>query len=48
MIRLYEMFEAESIPVIPYKGPLLSWLAYRSLTRRMFVDLDLVVPQQLQ
>jgi hypothetical protein len=46
LLRLHEMFEAESIPVIPYKGSLLSWLAYRSLTRRMFVDLDLVVPQQ--
>jgi SAM-dependent methyltransferase len=45
MLRLHEMFEAENIPVIPYKGPLLSWLAYGNLTRRMFADLDLVVPQ---
>jgi len=46
MLRLYEMFEAEGIPVFPYKGPLLSWLAYRNLARRAFVDLDFVVPQQ--
>jgi SAM-dependent methyltransferase len=46
LLCLYEMFEAEHIPVIPYKGPLLSWLAYHNLTRRMFADLDLVVPQR--
>ncbi len=46
MLRLYEMFEAERIPVFPFKGPLLSWLAYRNLTRRAFVDLDFVAPQQ--
>jgi hypothetical protein len=46
MLCLYEVFEAEHIPVIPYKGPLLSWLAYRNLTRRMFADLDLVVSQR--
>ncbi len=46
MILLYELFEAERIPVIPYKGPLLSWLAYHSLTRRRCVDLDFAVPQR--
>ncbi len=44
--RIHEIFEAERLPLIPYKGPVLSWLAYRSLTGRTFIDLDFVTKQE--
>jgi SAM-dependent methyltransferase len=46
LLRLHEIFEAEQLPLIPYKGPVLSWLAYRSLTGRTFIDLDFVTKQE--
>jgi Uncharacterised nucleotidyltransferase len=46
MLRLQALFEAEQVPAIPYKGPVLAWLAYRSITSRMFSDLDFAVPQR--
>ena len=45
LLRIYEIFEMDSVPLIPYKGPVLSWLAFGSLTVRRFVDLDFFVPQ---
>jgi len=41
-----KFFEAEQLPLIPFKGPVLSWLAYRSLTGRTFIDLDFVTKQE--
>jgi SAM-dependent methyltransferase len=46
LLRICEIFEAEGVPVIPYKGPVLSWLAYGSLTLRRSLDLDFFVPQE--
>jgi hypothetical protein len=46
LVRIHEIFEMEGVPLIPYKGPVLSWLAFGSLTRRRFVDLDFFVPQK--
>jgi SAM-dependent methyltransferase len=46
LLRIYEIFEAAGVPLIPYKGPVLSWLAYRNLTLRRFLDLDFFVPQE--
>ena len=46
MLRLYQLFEAAQIPVIPYKGPVLASLAYRSFARREYSDLDFALPQQ--
>jgi precorrin-6B methylase 2 len=46
MFRLHERFESEEIPALPYKGPVLAWLAYGDFTRRACTDLDFVVPQQ--
>ncbi len=46
LLRIHEIFEAEQLPLIPYKGPVLSWLAYRSLTGRTFIDLDFVTKQE--
>src|ERR1700720_18402 len=40
LLRLHQVFEAAKIPVIPYKGPLLAWVAYGSLIRREYQDLD--------
>ncbi len=46
LLRIYAIFEAEGLPFIPFKGPVLGWLAYGSLTRRRFLDLDFFVPQK--
>src|ERR1700676_2119589 len=46
LLRIYEIFEAEQLLLIPFKGPVLSWLAYQSLTARSFVDLDFVLRQE--
>lgn len=45
LLRIHEIFEAEELPLIPYKGPVLSWLAYQNLTGRTFIDLDFVTRQ---
>jgi hypothetical protein len=45
LLRIHEIFEAQQLPLIPYKGPVLSWLAYQNLTGRTFIDLDFVTRQ---
>jgi hypothetical protein len=40
---LLQLFEAEDIPVVPYKGPTLASALYGSLEFREFGDLDLLV-----
>ena len=46
MLWLSGLFQSAGIPAIPFKGPALACLAYRSFTHRTCVDLDFVVPQQ--
>jgi hypothetical protein len=46
LLRLHQLFEAAQIPVIPYKGPLLAWVAYGNFLRREYLDLDFVVQQK--
>jgi len=46
LLRIHEIFEKEGVPLVPYKGPVLSWLAYGALTQRRFTDLDFFVPQK--
>jgi Uncharacterised nucleotidyltransferase len=46
LLRLHKLFEAAQIPVIPYKGPLLAWVAYGNFLRREYLDLDFFVPQK--
>jgi hypothetical protein len=46
LLRIYEIFEMTGVPIIPYKGPVLSGLAFGNLTRRRFVDLDFFVQQK--
>jgi len=37
------MLEANGIPVLPFKGPILAALAYKNLSLRQFADLDILV-----
>jgi hypothetical protein len=46
LLRLHPLFEGAQIPVIPYKGPLLAWVAYGNFLRREYLDLDFFVPQK--
>jgi hypothetical protein len=46
LLQLYRLFEAAQIPIIPYKGPLLAWVAYGSFIRREYSDLDFVIEQK--
>ncbi len=43
LLKLLKLFDAHSISAIPYKGPTLAGLAYRSLALRQFQDLDLLL-----
>jgi len=44
--RVVGLFESERVPVIPYKGPALAALAYKDLTLRRYVDLDILVRRE--
>jgi hypothetical protein len=46
LLRLYALFEAAQIPAIPYKGPVLAWIAYGNFLRREYLDLDFIVQQK--
>ena len=46
LLRLHRLFDAAQILAIPYKGPLLAWVAYGSFTRREYSDLDFIVQQK--
>lgn len=46
LFRLLKLFKAQSIAAVPFKGPVLSWLAYGDLGRRFFSDLDIYVPRE--
>jgi hypothetical protein len=45
LVRLLRLLQAQSIPVIPLKGPLLSVSLYGDLALRQFNDLDVLVPE---
>jgi putative nucleotidyltransferase-like protein len=46
LLRLHRLFDAAQISAIPYKGPLLAWVAYGSFIRREYSDLDFIVQQK--
>lgn len=46
LIHLIEILEQHQIPAIAYKGPILSLLAYGSISARAFDDLDIWVQPQ--
>jgi len=41
--RILKELEAQHIPVLPYKGPVLAHLLYGNVTARQFSDLDFIV-----
>nr|RNJ70615.1 MAG: hypothetical protein EDM05_04025 [Leptolyngbya sp. IPPAS B-1204] len=43
LLRLLSLFEAEQIPVLPFKGPILALTVYQNLSLRQITDLDLLV-----
>ena len=43
LIRLIAKLESNGIPVLPFKGPVLTALAYKNLSLRQFGDLDILV-----
>ena len=46
LLRLHGLFEGAQIMAIPFKGPLLAWVAYGSIVRREYLDLDFIVQQK--
>lgn len=44
LVRLLDALRAHGVPALTYKGPALAVVAYESVTRRPFADLDLLVP----
>ncbi|HTC63017.1 MAG TPA: nucleotidyltransferase family protein [Candidatus Saccharimonadales bacterium] len=46
LLRLQQLFEGAHLLIIPYKGPILAWIAYGSFVRREYSDLDFVVEQK--
>ena len=43
LVRLIAILEANGIPVLPFKGPVLAAMAYKNLSLRQFGDLDILV-----
>jgi hypothetical protein len=46
LLKLLQLFEAEGIPAIPYKGPVLAASVYGNLALRDFGDLDILVRER--
>ena len=46
LVRVLNLLESENIPALPFKGPLLSALAYGNVSLRQFSDLDILVREQ--
>lgn len=46
MLRLLKIFEENMITLIPYKGPLMAFLAYGDLSLREFSDLDMLIHKE--
>lgn len=44
LVELIRLFNSHDIPVLPFKGPLLSIQAYNNLALRNFIDLDVLIP----
>jgi Uncharacterised nucleotidyltransferase len=45
LINILRLFQAQNIPVIPYKGPVLAAQAYGDVALREFEDLDIILRQ---
>jgi hypothetical protein len=46
LLRLLNLFEANGVQAIPYKGPALAKQVYGDITLRIFSDLDIIVSKQ--
>jgi hypothetical protein len=46
LLQLLSLFDRHSIPVIPYKGPILAATVYHDLSVRSFGDLDILVHEE--
>jgi len=46
LIKVIKLLEINDIKVIPFKGPVLSKLAYGDITLRQYVDLDILVEKK--
>jgi hypothetical protein len=46
LLKLLHHFDESSVPVLPFKGPLLAAIAYGNLSLRQFCDLDILVLEQ--
>jgi Uncharacterised nucleotidyltransferase len=46
LLKIFRLFEAQGIPVIPFKGPTLAALAYDDLSLRQFDDLDILIDKK--
>lgn len=46
LLNILELLQANHIPAIPYKGPVLASTIYNDLSLRQFSDLDILVKQQ--
>ena len=49
LLEIVGLFDANNIPILPFKGPLLAAQAYGDLSARQYVDLDILVqPKHLE
>jgi hypothetical protein len=46
LLHILQLFEAEHITAVPFKGPVLAALLYDNLALREFVDLDILVQER--
>lgn len=46
LFKILELFEANGVRAIPYKGSILSTMAYGNLALRWFLDLDIITQQR--
>ena len=46
LLRLLDVFEAQGIPAVPYKGPVLAASVYGNLGFREFADIDVLVRKE--
>ena len=46
LINILRLFQAQNIPIVPYKGPVLAAQAYGDVALREFEDLDIILRQR--
>lgn len=46
LIELYELLSQHNLTLIPYKGPVLSELAYGSIFKRQYSDIDAIIDEK--